>query len=612
MDGAPSQLRQTALTWLSRISSYLAAKDADSVASLFLPEGWFKNSLVFSWDSRALEGPYKIASYLREVLPGTQVGPFVLDDKSGIPPSKFIAPDYSGREGIEFAFTFETPVSKGRGIARLIPDDVGIFKAFTVYLEAVDIKGHEELGHELGLYEGHTKSWGEVKTQRHAAVEQDPQVLIIGGGQSGLQVAARFRQMNIRTIVVEKTARVGDNWRNRYPMLTLHTPRSHHHLLYAPFPRNWPTFTPRDKLAAWLEQYVESQDLVVWTSSTIRPGSTYDRSAGRWTVVVDKNGTEVILQPNHIVLSAGLLGEPIIPKVPSAEVFRGKIIHGSAYQGGHTFTSQRVLVVGAGNTSADICQDLVARGAKEVTMLQRSETVVVSAALKGKEWEVVFPEHTPTEVNDFRVAAMPLGQLRRILVKTNEKSTEFDREMHEGLQKKGFKLSDGPDGTGNKILVFERSGGIDVGVAEMIIDGRVKIRNGVEIDRFTSNGVVLTDDSELEVDAVIFATGYYNIRHSMKKLFGDEVIGKTKEVWGLNEEGELRGCYCRSGYPGLWYAAGDFYCGRYMSKQLAILVKSEELGLTSLKSLASIPPSELMEKVTAGNHAKNQIFPYRV
>ncbi|KAL5512676.1 hypothetical protein ACEPAG_2942 [Sanghuangporus baumii] len=607
MDGAPSQLRQAALSWLCSFSSYLTAKDADSIASLFLPEGWFRDSLIFSWDSRALEGPYKIASYLREVLPGTQVGPFVLDDKSSIPPSKFRAPDYSGREGIEFAFTFETPVSRGRGIARLIPDHVGIFKAFTVYLEAVDIKGHEEFGHELGLYEGHTKSWGEVKAQRHAAVEQDPQVLILGGGQSGLQVAARFRQMNIRTIVIEKTARVGDNWRNRYPMLTLHTPRSHHHLLYAPFPRNWPTFTPRDKLAAWLEQYAESQDLVVWTSSTIKPGPTYDRSTGRWTVVVDKNGTEVILHPNHIVLSAGLLGEPIIPKVPSAEVFKGTIIHASTYQGGHPFAGQRVLVVGAGNTSADICQDLVVRGAKEVTMLQRSETVVISAALKGKEWEVVFPEHTPTEVNDFRVAAMPLGQLRRILIKTNKESIEFDREMHEGLERKGFKLSDGPDGAGNKILVFDRSGGywIDVGVAEMIIDGRVKIRNGMEIDHFTSNGVVFTDASELEVDTVIFATGYHNIRHTMKKLFGDEVIDKTKEVWGLNEEGELRGCYCRSGYPGLWYAVGDFYCGRYMSKQLAIHIKSEELELTSLKSLASIPPNELMEKVTVKNRAKN-------
>ena len=148
-----------------------------------------------------------------------------------------------------------------------------------------------------------------------------------------------------------------------------------------------------------------------------------------------------------------------MPKIPCTEVFKGTIIHASEYKGGHPFAGQRVLVVGAGNTSADICQDLVVRGAKEVTMLQRSETVVISAALKSKEWAAVFPEHADPEVNDFRVAAMPLGQLKRILIKTNKKSTEFDHEMHEALQKKGLKLSDGPDGAGNKILVFERAGG---------------------------------------------------------------------------------------------------------------------------------------------------------
>ncbi|EJC99000.1 FAD/NAD-binding domain-containing protein [Fomitiporia mediterranea MF3/22] len=590
MDGTTLDARQVALDWFALFSDHLTAKRADSVAPLFLQNGWLKDSLVFGWDTRALEGPEKIAHYLHEVLPGTRIDGLALYEQSGIPPSTFGVPE-STEPGVEFAFIFKTLLIKGRGIARLVRHRE-TWKAFSVYLEADEIIGHEELGHELGLYGGHTIAWEEVIGERRAAIEKDPQVLIVGAGQSGLQTAARFQQMNIRTLVIDKTARVGDSWRMRYPTLTLHTPRTHHHLLYAPFPKNWPIFAPREKVAAWLEQYAESLDLVVWTSSSLLPGPIYDAVTGRWTVPIDKNGQKVVIHPNHVVLAAGLLGEPIMPRIPSSDLFKGAIIHASAFQGGHPFTGKRVLVVGAGNTSADICQDLVVRGAKEVTMLQRSETVVISSALKQKEWDAVFPEGVPTDVIDFKIAAMPMGQLRRILVATNRKSAEFDREMHEGLKEKGLNVSDGPDGAGNKILVFERSGGIDVGAADMIINCKIKIKSGVEIDRFKENGVVFTDGSDLEADSVIFATGYQNIRTTMRKIFGDAVIDKTCNVWGLDEEGEIRGCFRRSGYPRLWYAVGDFYCGRYMSKQLGILIKSEELGLTGLKSLASVPAGE--------------------
>lgn len=313
-------------------------------------------------------------------------------------------------------------------------------------------------------------------------------------------------------------------------------------VLYAPFPCTWPTFTPRDKVAAWLEQYAESQDLVVWTSSTLLPGPSYAASIGRWTVAINRNGTEVVLHPHHIVLATGALGDPFIPNIPSSGEFEGKLIHASAYQGGHAYKSQRVLVVGAGNTSADICQDLVTRGAKEVTMLQRSETVVISAELKAKEYDAVWPEDVPTDVNDLKVAATPLGLLKKLSISTKDQTNEYDRKMREGLQRNGLRLSDGPDGSGHKLLIFERLGGrllqpracwmlidylqvivrrtskhlcqsmfllnilgIDVGLADMISAGKVKIKSGVEIESFRKDGVRFADGSELQVDAVIFA-----------------------------------------------------------------------------------------------------------
>lgn len=230
-------------------------------------------------------------------------------------------------------------------------------------------------------------------------------------------------------------------------------------VLYAPFPANWPTFTPRDKLAAWLEQYVDSQDLVAWTSSYVLPGPVYDENSRRWTIKVNKNGTEVTLHPAHIILATGTLGEPYTPSISFADAFKGTVMHASEYQGGEPFIGQRVLVVGAGNTSADICQDLAARGAKEVIMLQRSTTCVVSAAFIKKEFNVTWPEGEDIKCSDFKVAAMPLGLLKKLSIAAKDQTKEFDFEMHEKLLKGGLRLDQGLEGSGQKILVFERLGG---------------------------------------------------------------------------------------------------------------------------------------------------------
>ena len=233
----------------------------------------------------------------------------------------------------------------------------------------------------------------------------------------------------------------------------------HNLVLYAPFPSTWPTFTPRDKVASWLEQYAESQDLIVWTSSVPVPGPTYDASSGRWTITVNKAGSEVTLHPAHIILATGTLGEPLIPTIPSSSTFQGTILHASTYQGGRPFKGKRVLVVGAGNTGADVCQDLVFRGAASVTMLQRSATCVVSAALVKQGFDLRWPEGVPTDVCDFRTAAMPLGLLKKVMIGRGEEIKAFDREMLEGLEEKGLKLTFGPEGEGQTLLVFERLGG---------------------------------------------------------------------------------------------------------------------------------------------------------
>ncbi|KAG6815338.1 hypothetical protein H0H87_002808, partial [Tephrocybe sp. NHM501043] len=290
------------------------------------------------------------------------------------------------------------------------------------------------------------------------------------------------------------------------------------------------------------------------------------------------------------------------------DIFRGTTLHTSEYVGGHPFKGKRAIVIGAGNSSADICQDLVVQGAESVTMVQRSSTCVISSKTNAETMGRAWPEREPPEVSDFKVASCPLAFLQAMLKQFERESWEREKDLHEGLIKAGLKLNMGPDGSGLAPLVSSRAGGkyllcrfkgdivcqtphsniaahsptvagIDVGCADLISAGKIKIKQGVEVERFSEDSVAFNDGSVLDADVVIFATGYFGIRDSMKETFGDETIERTSQVWNLDEEGELRGSFRPTGHPGLWYAVGGFYHSRFSSKQLALEIKAVELGL---------------------------------
>ncbi|CCM06451.1 uncharacterized protein FIBRA_08715 [Fibroporia radiculosa] len=569
--------QQIADSWLREFARAAFTGDVNNTVQTFLPHGWLRDALVFTWDTRSLEGRDSIAAYLSDTLSAAHLSNFKLDEQPGLRAE----PALDGN-AIAAGFTFEMPDRRAHGYVYLLrEEDSGEWKALTLFTNLEDIKGYEEIGPEPGSYGGHTLAWEEVNGSRRARIENDPYVLILGAGQTGLQIAARFRQMDIPTVVLEKNKRVGDQWRQRYPTLSLHTTRNHHTLLYQPYPRNWPLYTPRDKVADWLEQYAQSQDLIVWTSSQILPTPTYDAVRHRWDVVVDKDGTSVRLRPAHIVVATGFLGPPRIPEVPGRNVFKGTVMHASAYMGGRPFVGKRAIVVGAGNTSADICQDLAFRGAQEVTMVQRSSTCVISIGTVKEAMDEHYPDGMPSDVCDLRFNAMPLALQRRMARAREAEMWENEKELHAKLRGSGLKLNMGRDGSGQHFLIFERAGGfwIDVGVADIINSGRVKVKQGIEIERLTENGALFTDGSELEVDLVVLATGYADCRVSLKEVFGDDIVARTPYLWGMDEEGELHGCYRPSGHPGLWYTGGDFAMSRFLSKQLGLQIKASELGL---------------------------------
>ncbi|KAJ3936228.1 MAG: FAD/NAD-P-binding domain-containing protein [Lentinula lateritia] len=566
-----------AQAWLTDFSRSLSTGDCQTATSAFLKDGWLRDILIFTWNNRSLFGTSKIMKYLEENLKRDIVSDFRLNDEPHLAPYN----NQSLPAAVSSGFTFRTPIAFGQGFVNLSQDESGNWKALTVLMMMKDLIGHEESGPEEGVYEGHTRAWVDVNEERRKAVEENPHVIILGGGQTGLNIAARFHQMKIPSIVLEREDRIGDHWRKRYPTLSLHTPKNHHSMLYKSYPATWPIFTPRDKLASWLEQYADSQDLVIWTRSTILPTPEYDHTSKKWTVVVSRNGEHLTFHPTHIVIACGTLGHPRIPSIIDMQTFEGRIIHSAKYNGGNVFSGKQVVVVGAGNTAADICQDLVHCGA-EVTMVQRSSTCVVPRPVSTANLDRMWPQEVPTDVSDLKFASLPLPLIYKLATSRAAQIAEITQSMQDGLKKAGMQVNLGPGGAGNFILVFNRFGGLDVGAADLIISGKIKIKQGVEPERLTKYSMVFNDSSSAQADAIIFATGYHYIRDTMKDTFGEETIELTAPVWGLDEEGEIQGSYRPSGHPGLWFAAGDFFSSRFSSKQLALEIKAIELGFMSL------------------------------
>lgn len=230
-------------------------------------------------------------------------------------------------------------------------------------------------------------------------------------------------------------------------------------MLYQPYPSNWPQFTPRDKIADWLEQYAATQDLVVWTNAELKVQPIYNAESKDWDVTILREGFDVKLRPAHIVLATGTLGEPNIPDIPDVASFAGQVMHSQQFAGGAPYVGKRVVVIGAGNSSIDICQDLVLRGAESVTMVQRSQTCVLAREYVCELLRRSFPEDVPLPIADFRWGSFPLGLLKQLTIADQQSAWDANKELHDKLRKGGLNLSMGPEGQGIYLLTLERGGG---------------------------------------------------------------------------------------------------------------------------------------------------------
>jgi thioredoxin reductase len=569
--------------WLARFETALTSRDGIQLKKLFHPDSYWRDVLALSWNIQTINGADAILKELKIHAGRAAPCGFAIDPDRAAPRSVMRA----GVSAIEAIFKFETAEGRGNGILRLIPDanDGHTMKAWTLLTALDELKGFEER-QGISRPRGQSYSrdfrgpnWLDLRKADAEYADRDPQVLVIGGGHSGLSIAARLKQLQVDTLIVDREARIGDNWRHRYHALTLHNQVQVNHLPYMLFPPNWPTYIPKDKLANWFEAYVESMELNFWTGTEFE-GGAYDEKQERWTVTLRKaDGSRRQMHPRHLVMATGVSGIPNLPDIPGLKNFTGTVLHSSQYTDGEDWKGRRAMVIGTGNSGHDIAQDLHSSGA-EVTLVQRSSTLIVSIEPSAQLVYAPYNEGTLDD-NDLIATSMPLPLARKSHQALTELSKDLDKDLLDGLQRRGFKLDYGEDGTGWQFKYLTRGGGyyFNVGCSDLIVSGEIGLRQFSDIDGFVAGGARTKSGETIAADLIVLATGYKRQEELIRKLFGDEVVKRIGVIWGYGEAQELRNMYTRTAQPGLWFIAGGLAQCRINSKYLALQIKACEEGL---------------------------------
>ncbi len=574
--------------WLTEFSSALEKSDSNGAAALFDPDGFWRDFLSFTWNLKTMEGRSEIVDMLEatkgQVLPGNWQ----------------LTGDATEAGGItEGWITFDTAVATGEGHVRL--NDKG---CWTLLTTMKSLKGHEEKTgrtREAGVVHGvekARKNWLERKQEQEASLGYDtqPYCVIIGGGQGGIGLGARLKRLGVPTIIIEKNEKPGDSWRNRYKSLCLHDPVWYDHLPYLKFPDHWPVFAPKDKLGDWLEMYTKVMELNYWTS-TICESASYDESSATWTVKVVREGKEVTLKPQQLVLATGMSAVPNIPQFSGMKTFKGDIHHSSQHPGGEKYAGKQCVVIGSNNSAHDICADLWENGA-DVTMIQRSSTHIAKSdtlmelALGGLYSEDALANGVTTEMADMIFASLPYRILPSLQVPVYAEMKERDKDLYDRLEKAGFMLDFGEDDSGLFCKYLRRGSGyyIDVGASELVANGDIKLKSGVEVKSIGESTIEFSDGSTLNADLIVLATGYGSMNGWAAQLISQEVADKVGKVWGMGSgttkdpgpwEGELRNMWKPTQQEGLWFHGGNLHQSRHYSQFLSLQLKARMEGIAT-------------------------------
>ena len=331
-------------------------------------------------------------------------------------------------------------------------------------------------------------------------------VVVVGAGPAGLSTSAALRRLGIAATILEQHPEVGTRWANRYERLRLHTVRRFSGLAHTPLPSTLPRFVPKDDFARYLREYATQNALDVRTGAEV---SVVRRLPDGWSVETGDGAWE----SRAVVVATGKYDRPVVPDWPGRESFRGRLVHSDEYRSAEEYRGLDVLVVGLGNTGAEIAAELAETGAAR---------------------RVAVAIRTPPPITRRQIAGLPvqyLGIAGSVLPeRVGDRLATVLRKVGTGdLTKYGIGAAEwGP-------FSARRPPVIDVGFLKQLKAGAIEVVPAVE--RVEPDAVVLAGGRTERFDAVIAATGY---RTALPDLLGDEpvaadglhLVGFTESIRG--------------------------------------------------------------------------------
>lgn len=343
--------------------------------------------------------------------------------------------------------------------------------------------------------------------------------VVIGAGPAGLAAAAELQRAGVETVVLDKADRVGSSWAGHYDRLHLHTSRGLSGLPGYRIPRRYGRWVARDSVLSYLAEYaaLHALDVRLGVAAT-----SVERGVDEWRVSWSDSDGSGQIAADTVVVATGYNHSPKRPDWPGIETFAGTIVHSSEYKNPGLLAAREALVVGPGNSGAEIAADLADAGVR-VSLAMRTPPNVVLRAIAG----------IPSQALVISMSALP--------VKAQDALAGLLQKMAVGdLRKHGIPKA--PRGIATQQLRDDVTPTIDVGLLHALRSGAVRVVAAVE--RFTAEAVVLTDGTELQPDAVVLATGF---RRGLEPLVGDLGVLASSGRPLINADQQL------ASHPGLFF-----------------------------------------------------------
>lgn len=394
---------------------------------------------------------------------------------------------------VQFTFNLRgTPAAHCRGILSLICDEQGKWKIWLIRTVLDDLEGVSSVDEitwiDVGPEEERVVSSDQDNNGRNGATNgakpleessssETYDCVIVGAGQAGLSSAGRLQALGISSyVVLERNAKIGDSWMNRYDSTRLHTPREYSHLPFGRTFEGYQEYLTKYDLARGHREWARRTgvDQHVWCNTNLDSGS-WDEERKIWLLQVTHGADrprKTILS-RHVIMAVGACGQiPVMPNLPGGHDFQGTVLHSADYRSSGSWKGKRGIVVGTANTAHDVAEDMVKAGLTSVTMVQKSRTYVIPGEFYKYVSDISYNTEIPTSEADFEGMSTPYAVLRLMSNAAFHSMASQDPARFDALEAVGFRVERYGD---IWYQIGERAGGhyMDVGCSKLISTGLV-------------------------------------------------------------------------------------------------------------------------------------------